>query len=171
MILAVSAAGLMTAMTQAERENEDGIAVAEDARLALWPVVVENIKECPLIGYGFGRGQLRQPLYAQFDNRLLWHAHNLFLETMVHLGLTGLVLLLILLGATVREGWGLARSSDALATACGIALLGVVAGMLIRNMTDMLWVRHNALMYWAVVGALLAWGCRGTRDSQLRPAD
>lgn len=154
-ILTVSAAGLMTAVTQAEREK-----VSEDARLALWPAVVEHIKERPLIGYGFGRGQLRQPLYTQFDNRLLWHAHNLFLETMVQLGLTGLVLLLILLGATVREGWRLARSSDALATACGIALLGVVAGMLIRNMTDMLWVRHNALVYWAVLGVLLAWGYR-----------
>jgi len=160
-ILVVSGAGLMTAVTQAEREK-----VAEDARLALWPAVVEHIEERPLVGYGFGRGQLRQPLYAQFDNRLLWHAHNLFLETMVQLGLTGLLLLLILLGSTVREGWRLARSSDALATACGIALLGVVAGMLIRNMTDMLWVRHNALVYWAVLGVLLAWGYRAQTDQR-----
>lgn len=172
-ILAIGGAGLMSAMTRAEREKDIGSAlvVVDDARLALWPVVMEHIKERPLLGYGFGPGQLRQPLHAQFNNRLLWHAHNLFLETVVQLGITGLVLLLILLGATVREAWTLARSSDALARACGIALLGLVAGMLIRNMTDVLLVRHNALLYWAVVGALLAWGCRGNADDQLRPAD
>jgi hypothetical protein len=48
----------------------------------------------------------------------------------------------------------------ALAAACGIAVIGVVAGMLMRNMTDTLWVRHNALLYWAVLGVLFAWGCR-----------
>jgi len=79
---------------------------------------------------------------------------------MVQLGITGFVLLWILLGATVREAWRLARSPDTLASACGIALLRIVAGMLIRNMTDVLWVRHNALVYWALVGVLLAWGYR-----------
>jgi len=57
----------MSAITQAEREKDVGntIVVAEDPRLSLWPAVVDHIKERPLVGYGFGRGQLRQPLHAQ----------------------------------------------------------------------------------------------------------
>jgi O-antigen ligase len=67
----------------------------------------------------------------------------------------GLLLLLVLLGAIVREAWRLARGPDDWALACGVALLAVVAGMLVRNMTDTLLVRQNALLYWGTVGALL----------------
>src|SRR5207302_9165874 len=88
----------------------------------------------------------------------LWHAHNLFLDIAVQLGLPGLILLLVLLGATLREGWRMARAKDSFVMACGIALVAIVAGMLIRNMTDVLWVRQNSLLYWGVIGVLLAWG-------------
>jgi hypothetical protein len=40
-------------------------------------------------------------------------------------------------------------------TACGIALIGVLAGMLVRNMTDTLFVRGNSLLFWGVTGTLL----------------
>jgi O-antigen ligase len=89
---------------------------------------------------------------------MLWHAHNLFLETTVQLGLPGLALLLTLLAATMREAWRLGRTGQDVPLACGIALAAVVAGMLVRNMTDMLWVRQNALLYWGIAGALLGMG-------------
>jgi O-antigen ligase len=152
-VAAVAAATLMSELSEAER-----YVAPIDARLKLWPEVLEHIKERPLTGYGFGRGLLRQPLQAEFKDPSLWHAHNLFLEAMLQLGIPGLTFLFILFAATLREGWRLARAPDVLAAACGIALLGVVAGMLMRNMTDTLWVRHNALVYWAVLGVLFAWG-------------
>ena len=126
----------------------------------LWPEVLELIGERPWTGYGFGRGVLREPLQAELKDPLLWHAHNVFLDTAMQVGLPGLLLLLVLIGATLREGWRLVQAENILANACGIAALAVVAGMLIRNMTDMLWVRHNALVYWAVLGVLFAWGHR-----------
>jgi hypothetical protein len=39
--------------------------------------------------------------------------------------------------------------------ACGMALIAVVAGMLVRNMTDTLFVRGNSLLFWGVSGTLL----------------
>ena len=169
-VAAVAAATLMSELSEAER-YVGPMALAGDARLKLWPEVLEHIKERPVTGYGFGRGLLRQPLRAELKHPHLWHAHNLFLEAALQLGIPGFVFLVILFAATLREGWRLARARDALAAACGIALLGVVAGMLIRNMTDTLLVRHNALVYWAVLGLLLAWGYRATSQSALnRPS-
>lgn len=134
----------------------------QDARLALWPAISERIGERPLTGYGFGRGMLREALQAEFKafDMHLWHAHNLFLEALLQLGIPGLLLLFLLLGATVREGWRLTRTADDAAAACGIALLGVVTGMLARNMTDFLLIRQNALLFWGVVGVLMAIGAR-----------
>jgi O-antigen ligase len=157
--LIVASAAFVTFQIQMARQQAiPAAALDRDSRFSLWPQVLEHVKERPLTGYGFGRGMLRSSLLKEFNDTLLWHAHNLFLDTVVQVGLPGLVLLLFLLGATAREGWRMARSSDRFAAACGFALLCIVAGMVIRNMTDTLWVRQNALLYWAVLGLLFAWG-------------
>ena len=143
---------------QATREATGvGKALEADHRLLLWPEVIEQIGAQPLTGYGFGRGLLRAPLQADFRalDGHLWHAHNIVLEALLQLGVPGLALLALLLGLLVREGWRYARSADERAMACGIALIAVVAGMLIRNMTDTLFVRQNALLFWGVAGMLL----------------
>jgi O-antigen ligase len=160
-VLLLAGAALMSSHIQAEREqNGAPIVLSEDPRLKLWPEVLEHFKERPLTGYGFGRGVLRQPLHNAFRDPLLWHAHNLFLDPLLQVGVPGLILLLVLLGATLREGWRLASMPEEFTAACGIAVIALVVGMLIRNMTDTLWVRHSALAYWAVLGVLLAWGHR-----------
>jgi hypothetical protein len=41
----------------------------------------------------------------------------------------------------------------------------VLAGMLVRNMTDTLLVRQNALVFWGVVGLLLGLAARPWRAS------
>ena len=157
--VALSGGVAMTLFIQKER-TEQGWAPAfgKDLRLELWPEVAKMIEVRPLTGYGFGRGVVRQSLHEEFDVGALWHAHNLFLETAVELGLPGVALLLLLLAMTVHRGWQLARSTDVTVAVCGAALIAIIAGMVIRNMTDMLWVRQNALLYWGVVGVLLAWG-------------
>ena len=148
---------------QVNRE-ESGAARAldQDPRLALYPQILEYIGERPLLGYGFGRGLLRESLQAKFKatDINLWHAHNLFLEALLQLGAPGLILLLFLVWAIGRCAWRYARDADEFQAACGIALFGVVAGMLVRNMTDFLLVRQNALFFWGVVGTLLALGAR-----------
>jgi O-antigen ligase len=150
---------------QADREAIGAKSLQGDHRLVLWPQIIEDIGERPLTGYGFGRGLLRAPLREEFGalDGQLWHAHNIFLEALVQLGFPGLALLLLWLGVLLGEGWrGARHASDAMA-AYGIALIGVVGGMLVRNMTDTLLVRQNALLFWGVVGVLLAGLYSGTQ--------
>jgi O-antigen ligase len=148
---------------QAERESIGAAGnFDQDARLKLWPEVLERVGERPLSGYGFGRGILRGPLQEQLGalNDQLWHAHNLLLDAMLQLGIPGALLLVALLAAIVRQGWHLARDADIAAAACGMAMIAVVAGMVVRNATDTLLVRQNALLFWGTIGVLLALGGR-----------
>jgi O-antigen ligase len=154
------ALAILTAL--AEIQAQRGRPLEQDQRLTLWPLIVEQIERRPSLGYGFGRGLLRTPLgkeFGTFDPNL-WHAHNIFLDTLLQVGLPGLALLLVLLWALLREGWRLVRHPDDVAASCGVALMGVVAGMLVRNMTDTLLVRQNALLFWGIAGVLLALGRR-----------
>jgi O-antigen ligase len=149
----------MVLQIQSQREASGAArAFSKDPRLELWSETTRQIEKRPLTGYGFGRGIMRKSLRDEFDDHMLWHAHNLVLDTLIQVGLPGLLLLLLLLGATVREGRRLAGSADKVAAACGIALIAVVAGMLVRNMTDILWLRQNSLLFWGITGVLLGLG-------------
>jgi O-antigen ligase len=156
-LIAAGTAGILWKIHDS-RASYGGVAVEKDLRFTVWPEALERIRERPLAGYGFGRGLLRKELTRDANSEVAWHTHNLFLDTLVQSGAIGLLLLLALLGATVREGWKAIRRGDPLALACGGAIVALVAGMLVRNMTDVLWVRHIALLYWGGLGALLAWG-------------
>ena len=169
-VAVIAGAAITLSAVQAKREALGGKSLARDTRLALWPEIVERISERPLTGYGFGRGLLRAPLQSEFRDldAFLWHAHNIFLEQLVQLGAPGLLLFLVLIAALVREGWRAARDADDVRAACGLALIAVVAGMLVRNMTDTLFVRQNALLFWGVAGILLAWGAPVYSGTQRR---
>lgn len=125
-----------------------------DPRLQIWPYAAELVRERPWLGMGYGRGIARKPLQQQFTAREIWHAHNLVLETAVQTGIPGVVLLLVLIGMTAVQGFRDARAGNPIRAACGIAVLCIVAGMLLRNMTDVLWVRQNSLLYWGMIGML-----------------
>ncbi len=75
----------------------------------------------------------------------------------------GAVLLLLLIGATAYKGWGLARNPNSAVATYGAALVAVVAGMFVRNMTDTLLVRQNALLYWGIAALLLGLGAAASR--------
>ena len=138
-----------------------------DPRLRIWPYVIDIVSERPWLGVGYGRGIARKTLHDKFPEREIWHAHNLFLETAIQVGIPGVALLFALIMLTAANGGLYFRSRDAIRAACGIAVLCVVTGMLLRNMTDVLWVRQNSLLYWGVVGMLFGIG-RMRVDSGLR---
>jgi O-antigen ligase len=164
--LAVIAAGatVMLRVQQERAESNFAVPLASDPRLALWAEVIERIRERPVLGYGFGRGILRTALRKELNDGSLWHSHNLLLDAALQSGLIGLALLGALLFLTLRQGWRLSHVDDTTAAALGMALVAVVLGMVMRNMTDYLWVRQNALLYWGVVGGLLGLSAaRGAR--------
>jgi O-antigen ligase len=156
-VCVVAGCALVAAHVQTERTEVDPNAgLDKDLRAKIWPEVLERIQARPLTGYGFGRGLFRRALTDEIGSPLTWHAHNLFLDIALQSGIPGLLLFLLLLGVIVREGWRAVRDgADDASVACGLALLGLVAGMVVRNMTDTLFVRQNALFFWAAVGILI----------------
>ena len=155
----LAAATLITLHVNATKEG-GAVAAAEpkrDSRMDVWREVSQRIAERPLLGHGFGRGieasSIREKLGGSSN---LWHAHNLFLDAVLQTGVVGLGLFLLLLGKLAQGTLRLVRDADPNAAACGLALAGVLTGMVVRNMTDTLLVRQNALLFWGLTGLLLA---------------
>ena len=159
-VVTIAAMGTVVLLVQAERETIGAFSMKADPRLSIWPKATQYIERKPLTGYGFGRGLLREQLQGEANQELAWHAHNLLLDVALQTGLIGLALFVVLLAATLRQGLRFAADANVVSAACGMALIAVLAGMLTRNMTDMLFVRQNSLLFWGVTGMLLAGGAR-----------
>lgn len=153
------------ALTQTTRYKEGSTPdteVRNDVRLAFWPRVVGRIMEHPLTGAGFGRGVMNKayPDLIPRENTLLWHAHNVVLNYGLAMGIAGMLVLLMVFGALLREYARLWQSDDhglRMIGACGMVL---VLGVFSRNMANDMFVRDAALLFWALNGMLLGLGRR-----------
>ena len=134
--------------------------IEEDPRILIWKFAIENIKQNPLTGFGFGRGAMGQAFKNHFVEKQYLHAHNLLLNYALQMGIGGVLALLILLGAIAREFWQLYRAPDSYTCSIGIVGLSLLSGFIIKNMTDDFFLRQHALLFWAMIGMTLGYGRR-----------
>jgi putative inorganic carbon (HCO3(-)) transporter len=134
-------------------------------RQEVWGRAIDMILDFPFTGIGMGAFQpLADQLYPfqMFGPAAVFHAHNLFLQVAVDLGITGLLAWLGVLGVVIfcagqshRVGGG---SNDALITALGAGILGSQIALIAHGLTDAVsWgMVRSAPLVWAVWGAAIA---------------
>ncbi len=138
--------------------QRDGLAgISSDARLSLWHKALQQLMESPWIGYGFGRGTFRAEWMKSYNASEIWHSHNLLIETAIQTGVIGLALLLYVFTKLLLAGIQRTRRADAQQRVWGAAILAIILGMLVRNFTDVLWVRGSALLFWGALGVMFGW--------------
>jgi O-antigen ligase len=135
--------------------------LSRDPRLELWEFSLRQIWMHPLVGTGFGLGSAKSVLDAQhFEDPQLWHAHNIFLNYGLQMGIPGMIVLLVIFIAIAREFTSLYRSRDDTCSKLGAAGLAIVAGIVVKSMTDIHLGRNNSLLFWALIGMILGYGRR-----------
>jgi putative inorganic carbon (HCO3(-)) transporter len=159
----VVAGAAASAVLQQERVKlGNAAAVFSDIRLAQWPAILERIGQNPLIGGGFGRETMKKshPDLLPEGNESLWHAHNVFLNYGLEMGVPGMVALAWLFFSLLREYWRSYNSSDDRLKWLGVAGIMLVTGVVLRNLVSDMFVRDAAILFWSANGALLGFGCR-----------
>lgn len=142
--------------------------LSDDPRGDLWRFAASQIALHPWIGAGLGKWSSRDVFVAHFNDPLLMHAHNAFLNRALETGIPGLLALLLLLCQVGLAFWRCRRSADPGIAAIGAAGLALLAGVIVKNLTDDFFVRQNALLFWALVGAGL--GAAAARGEAIRAA-
>lgn len=141
------------------QETVVGTLTTLNFRKELWPWAVTAISDFPFTGVGLGAfRQVAFRLYPlslspQFD---IGHAHNVFLQTALDVGLPGLAVYLAILLVAVTVGWQVARSgSDYRAISLGI-LAGLVAHH-VYGLADTLALGSKpGMVFWLLLGLLAA---------------
>lgn len=134
----------------------------DSERYVIWHYWLDRIAERPLGGVGFGR-DLPHLVYikpAEWPPFWFAHAHNMFLNYALQLGIPGLMVFLFLLGTMGKEFWRCYRSNDKETWLIGLAGLALLAAFISKNMTDDLFWRTDALFFWASTGILIGYAQR-----------
>ncbi len=134
--------------------------LANDVRPQIWAVAWPAFLEAPWLGHGFGR-EILETRFAVIkpatpNHPPVEHAHNLFIDMALELGVVGLAALLAVLGALAAEYRRYLL--DSRIAPLGILGLALLAGFVAKNLTDDFLHRHNALVFWALNGMLLGLG-------------
>jgi putative inorganic carbon (hco3(-)) transporter len=135
-------------------------------RQEIWSRAVYAIQDFPFTGCGLGAFRrvvnLLYPLLHSSPKTDIGHAHNIFLQTALDLGLPGLVAYLALLLAAVATAWQVARRSsvvdaveDPLVTAVALGLIAGRAALHTYGLTDAiaLGAKPN-LSFWLALGLI-----------------
>jgi O-antigen ligase len=140
--------------------------ISMDERPRVWAAARTLFVQRPLNGHGYGReivGDRIEQLVPPTTSVHLRHAHNVFFDVALQLGVAGVIVFVGLLAAL---GQAYARMRH-LPHAGGVAVTGValLATFVVKNLTDDFFFRPNSLTFWAINGMLLALASRGSPDS------
>ena len=163
------AGGLVdTFSVESQASAQDGVwrSVLADrnvaGRLVIWRRALHGIADEPLTGMGLaGFEQRSQEPYAPMPD---WepdpdvvHAHNLFLQTGLDLGLPGLAALLAIIGIAIWESVNIFTGTrpGSPARFWGIGAAGALAAFVLYNMLDAVTVgARPAVSYWFLLGLI-----------------
>ena len=151
-----------------------------DARVEVWSRALYMIQDFPFTGIGMGTfrqvANLLYPFFLAGPDAEIPHAHNLFLQVAVDLGLPGLIAWLALFGLVCAAAWRVYRcgrtsapplsvpASPRLPVSPSPYLAGLGAGLLasqatlaVHGLTDAVtWGTRPAVLVWAIWGLALA---------------
>lgn len=148
----------------AQMQNTD-LAIVAQERLEIWSRALAMLRDFPLTGIGMGTfGQVLDLLYPLFlfPPGKVPHAHNLFLQVALDLGLVGLAAWVAILLLVTRAAWHVYRAGrsqcDTWLTSLGTGLLCSQVALIAHGLTDAVtWgMVRPAVLVWALWGLTVA---------------
>lgn len=128
-------------------------------RKELWPWAITAVADFPFTGVGLGA--FREVVFRLYPlsfapGQDIGHAHNIFLQTALDVGLPGLVAYVALLLVAVAAGWRAARR-DATLRAVSLGLLAGLAALHVFGLADALALGAKpGIVFWLALGLLAA---------------
>jgi len=150
--------------------SETGGAVSIDTREEVWMRAKMIIQDFPLTGVGMGiYSDVTDSLYP-FAHVAIYvsHAHNIFLQIAVDLGVPGLLVWLAIWFAILTMAWQLYSSRDSFFSPIGAAVLCSMAAMGVHGMLDAVtWDTRPAIIVWGIWGlTAAAWNLHNRSESR-----
>jgi putative inorganic carbon (HCO3(-)) transporter len=130
-------------------------------RIEVWNRALYAIQDFPFTGCGLGTFRrvvhILYPLFLASPDFDIAHAHNIFLQTALDLGLPGLVAYLALLGIAMATCWRCARRGGPLVRAAALGLAAGLVGLHVYGLADAVALGSKpGVVFWFALGLIAA---------------
>jgi hypothetical protein len=130
-------------------------------RVEIWNRALYAIQDFPFTGCGLGTFRrvvhILYPLFLASPDFDIAHAHNIFLQTALDLGLPGLVAYLALLGIALATCWRCARRGGPLVRATALGLAAGLVGLHVYGLADAVALGSKpGVAFWFALGLIAA---------------
>lgn len=135
--------------------------ISLSGRVEIWSRALYAIQDFPFTGTGLGTFRrvvhLLYPLFTISPDVDIAHAHNMFLQVTLDVGLPGLIAYLALLWLAGVLAWQVARRGSPMLRALAIGLLAGIIGLHFYGLTDALALGSKpGVAFWMILGLLAA---------------
>ena len=139
-------------------------------RVSIWTASVNMLKDIFESGIGTGSAAFSAvyPAYALGGAAYALHAHNLYLQIFVELGVVGIAVFVLMLFFFFRSVFSCDRTLGDRTQATTILAMGLgVFALLVQGLTDNVWYNYRiVLLFWLLMGIVIGMG----RDDGLSDA-
>ncbi len=139
-------------------------------RVSIWRASIKLLKDFWLPGIGVGSDAYKAvyPVYALTGADFALHSHNLYLQFWVETGIIGIVSLLALMKAFIKNTFSVSVVRNI--KKCDVAKLTVALcagfiGFMVQGLTDYVWYNYKILMIFWIIIALGISGSLIIKDS------
>ena len=129
-------------------------------RVYIWRGSTNMLKDYWLTGIGVGEQAFDKiyPYYSFAGIEKAPHAHNLFLQLFIEVGIFGFLVFVAMLLCVFQTGFSLAKhGEDKTVRLCGCGALCGVLAALVQGMTDYVWYNYRVFfVFWLMIGLVSA---------------
>ncbi|MGQ9600545.1 MAG: O-antigen ligase family protein [Anaerolineae bacterium] len=162
-------ATVMQSLFQVVSDSEIGVLVGTvslEGRMEIWNRALYAIQDFPFTGTGLGTFRqvvwVLYPLFLISPDFDIGHAHNVFLQVALDLGLPGLIAYLALVGTAGWLCWRAARSAGNPARWLAFGVLGSLVAFHTYGMTDAIALGAKpGVIFWLLMALAVALGTIG----------
>jgi putative inorganic carbon (HCO3(-)) transporter len=147
-------------VTEESIETVAGV-VSLQGRIEIWNRALYAIQDFPFTGCGLGTFRrvvhILYPLFLIPPDTDVAHAHNIFLQTALDLGLPGLIAYLALLGIAMTACWRCAHRGGPLVRATALGLAAGLVGLHVYGLADAVALGSKpGVAFWFALGLTAA---------------
>ena len=125
-------------------------------RVSIYSAAFDIIRHYWQTGIGIGAFNQIYPLFS-FEAANAYHAHNLFLQEFIELGIVGFVVMVLLFLFFFQKLYSAMRTAPRRFKFLLGAVFGGFAGLLLQGITDHLWFDYRiVLFFWCFIGIGMA---------------
>ena len=132
-----------------------------DSRVEIWSRALYALQDFPFTGVGLGTFRrvvnLLYPLFLTPPDFDIGHAHNVFLQAGVDLGLGGLIAYLALVVIAGTAGWQIIRGTGGFLRLVALGFIAALIGYHVYGMADALALGSKpSVIFWMILGLVAA---------------